>query len=133
MVAAAEVPPSHSGKASLTVVVLHSRSNEGKMHFALYDSPDGFTDKSINGGAVSIKGRKAEWEVKGLQPGEYAIACYHDENNDGKFNQNFIGIPLEDYAFSNEARARLGPPSWKRVVFTVKPGNNRHVIRIRKK
>jgi uncharacterized protein (DUF2141 family) len=119
--------------ASLTVVVTNSRSNKGKMHFALFDSPKGFTDNAIDGGAVVIKDRKAEWMIKKLKPGEYAIACYHDENGDGKFNQNFIGIPLENYGFSNEARAGLGPPSWKKVVFTVKPGANRHVIRIRKK
>jgi len=133
VVAVADDADTDPATSSLTVVVTHSRSSKGKMHFALYDSPEGFTDKAVNGGAVVIKDRNAEWLIKGLKPGEYAIACYHDENGDGKFNQNFIGIPLEDYAFSNEARAGLGPPSWKKVVFAVKPGANRHVIRIRKK
>jgi uncharacterized protein (DUF2141 family) len=119
--------------AALTVVVTNSRSNRGKMHFALYDSPDGFTDRAIQGAAMMIKEGEAEWRLQDLKPGEYAIACFHDENGDGKFNQNFIGIPLEDYGFSNEARAGLGPPSWKKVVFRVEPGANRHVIRIRKK
>ena len=119
--------------AMLTVVVSGARSDEGKMHFALYDKPKEFTKKAIDGGAVSIHQGRAECKAKDLEPGEYAVACYHDENDDGKFNQNFLGIPLEDYAFSNEARAGLGPPAWKKVVFTVKAGANRHWIRIKGK
>lgn len=137
LIAAAVVVPDEaadeSEAAMLTVVVINSRSNEGKMHFALYDSAEGFTDHAVEGGAVAIKERRAEWQVGKLKPGEYAVACFHDENGDGKFNQNFIGIPLEDYGFSNEARAGLGPPSWKKVVFRINPGSNRHIIRIRKK
>lgn len=119
--------------AVLTVVVSGARSNQGKMHFALYNVPKDFTKKAIDGGAVEIKEGQAQWTAQHLKPGEYAVACFHDENDDGKFNQGFLGIPLEDYAFSNGARAGLGPPSWKKVVFTIKPGVNRHLIKIKGK
>lgn len=126
-------PPSDAPVAALTVTVTGIRSDKGKMHYALFNDPKGFTDHAIDGTAVPIEAGKAVWKIKKLEPGEYAIACYHDENNDGKFNQNFIGIPLEDYGFSNEARAGLGPPAWSKVVFKVSPGENQILIRFKKR
>jgi uncharacterized protein (DUF2141 family) len=118
-------------RASLTVLVTGIRSNEGKLRFALYRTRESFTNDPMLGGAETIEERRAEWRLSNLEPGPYAVAIYHDENNDDKFNMNFLGIPTEDYGFSNNVRARLGPPSWKRVVFEVNPGTNLHHIRIR--
>ncbi|MGA1237282.1 MAG: DUF2141 domain-containing protein [Limisphaerales bacterium] len=126
----ADAPPA---AAALTVTVTGIRSDKGKMHYALFNDPKGFTDHAIDGTAVMIEAGKAQWKIKKLAPGEYAIACFHDENDDGKFNQNFIGIPLEDYGFSNEARAGLGPPAWSKVVFKVSPGENQILIRFKKR
>lgn len=125
-------PPEANEGASLTVSVSGARSDKGRMRFALYDSAETFTREAIKGGMSPIKEGKAEWRIASLPPGRYAVALYHDENGDGKFNQNFIGIPKEDYAFSRNAKVRLlRPPSWKSVVFTVEPGTNRHAIKIR--
>jgi uncharacterized protein (DUF2141 family) len=52
-------------------------------------------------------------------PGTYAIAVYHDENNDHDFNRNFLGIPTEGYGFSNDAPTLAGLPSFDSVRFTV--------------
>jgi len=128
-----EKPRPTPGQADLTVVVSGVRSNRGKVHFALYDSKETFTKKAVCGGTSSIAENRAEWRVGELSAGEYAVAIYHDENEDGKFNMNFLGIPTEDYGFSNDARAGLGPPAWKKVVFQVEGGTNLHRIKIKGK
>ena len=51
--------------------------------------------------------------------GEYAIAIYHDENNNGKLDTNFLGVPKEPFGFSNNARALLGPPKFSAAAFIV--------------
>ena len=117
--------------ASLTVSVSGARSDKGLMRFALYGSAETFTHEALRGGASPIKEGKAEWRIASLPPGQYAFALYHDENGDDKFNQNFIGIPKEDYAFSNNAKVFLRRPPWKSVVFTMAPGTNRQAIKIR--
>jgi uncharacterized protein (DUF2141 family) len=40
-------------------------------------------------------------------PGDYALAVYHDENDDHDFNRTALGLPAEGYGFSNDA-----PPPW---------------------
>ncbi|HIF09772.1 MAG TPA: DUF2141 domain-containing protein [Sneathiellales bacterium] len=52
-------------------------------------------------------------------PGMYAVALYHDENANRKFDRNWYGVPKEGHAFSNNAKGRLGPPSHKAAAFTV--------------
>jgi uncharacterized protein (DUF2141 family) len=116
--------------ASLTVLVTGIRSDEGKLRFALYNSPETFTDNPLRGAAKLIERGRAIWQLTDLEPGPYALAVYHDENNDDRFNRNFLGVPTEDYGFSNNARPRLRAPPWNRVVFEVNRGTNLHHIRL---
>ena len=44
-------------------------------------------------------------------PGTYAVAVYHDENANIKFDKNWIGLPVEGYGISNNPTVFLGPPS----------------------
>src|SRR5690625_5362046 len=43
----------------------------------------------------------ARYTLKGLPPGDYALLIYHDENRNGELDQNFVGIPREPIALSN--------------------------------
>ena len=53
-------------------------------------------------------------------PGEYTIKIYHDENGNGIHDKNILGIPKEDYAFSNNAVASIGPPDYEKAKFELK-------------
>jgi uncharacterized protein (DUF2141 family) len=64
-------------------------------------------------------------------PGEYAVAVYHDENDDHDFNRNAAGLPAEGYGFSNDAPTAFGLPDFDRVRFTLPPGGGRVAIRLR--
>ena len=55
----------------------------------------------------------------GLEPGQYAVSAYQDENNNGRLDTGFMGKPKEPYGFSNDARCRLGPPAFRDAVFDV--------------
>jgi uncharacterized protein (DUF2141 family) len=52
-----------------------------------------------------------------IPQGTYAIACYHDENNNGKLDTKFMGIPKEGTGASNDARGTMGPPKFKDAKF----------------
>ena len=65
------------------------------------------------------------------QSGDYAIAIYHDENNDHDFNRTFIGLPAEGYGFSNDAPAVAGLPSYNAAKFTAHDGVNPLTITMR--
>lgn len=57
-------------------------------------------------------------------PGYYAVALFHDENENRHFDTNFLGIPVEGYGFSNNPRLSLGPPPLKDARFSAHTGDN---------
>ena len=55
-----------------------------------------------------------------LPPGEYAIRIMHDVNGNDELDANFVGMPTEPYAFSNNARGMFGPATWEDARFVLK-------------
>ena len=108
----------------LTVYVTNLRSAKGEIHFAIYDNPELFPMRSgkLSGTKVSAKLNEVTTIFKGLEPGTYAVAIYHDENENGKFDRGFLGIPIEGYAFSKDASVFLGPPSFNDASVILKDG-----------
>lgn len=96
---------------------------EGNVYFAVYDSKDSWLgDETVHEHNVSIVESLDGEIVKThftIAPGDYAISIYYDENGNGELDTNFIGIPKEPVAISNNARPRFGPPKYKDAVFTV--------------
>ena len=128
--AAAGSAPGAALGAELTVEVVGLRSDDGNVHFALYDNPATFPDDEgrLRGTNVPISGRRSVAVFKYLMPGSYAVAVFHDENANGSFDQGFLGLLLEDYGFSNGAPAFLGPPSFEQAKFAVPEKANRITI-----
>ena len=62
--------------------------------------------------------------------GQYAIAIYHDGNDDHDFNRTFVGMPNEGFGFSRNPKTRLGLPSLSEVRFAVVAGDNPMEIRL---
>lgn len=56
--------------------------------------------------------------------GNYAIAVYHDANDDRDFNRTFVGMPDEGFGFSQNPKTRLGLPSLSEVRFATQVGDN---------
>jgi uncharacterized protein (DUF2141 family) len=42
-------------------------------------------------------------------PGTYAVGVIHDENDNGKRDSNFFGIPIEGFGFSNNSATMRKP------------------------
>jgi uncharacterized protein (DUF2141 family) len=57
--------------------------------------------------------------IQDVPAGDYGIALYHDANGNGKMDRNAMGLPAEDYAFSNNALGNMGPPSFEQARFPV--------------
>jgi uncharacterized protein (DUF2141 family) len=117
----------------ITVVVENLRSGDGDVRVALWSRPDGFTDPKA---AVAEAGQKAHsgqvaFTFKGLTPGRYAVASFHDENGNGSFDRTFIGLPKEGLGFSNGARVNLGPPTFDAAAVEVARATQVLVVRLR--
>ena len=118
----------------LHVTVTGARSRAGNITFTLYGSdPAAFLAHrgSIFLTRVPLSAAGAEACFALSAPGLYAVAVYHDENDNHHFDRTLIGLPAEGYGFSNDAPVRLGPPSFASARFLVRPGDNRIAIRLR--
>lgn len=62
-------------------------------------------------------------DFPGLRPGAYIVYVYHDENGNGRLDTGgLLGMPIEGYAFSNDAPIRMGPPSVREMTVRVPAG-----------
>ena len=106
--------------AKIKIIVHDLRNTKGLLTVELYDDkPDDFIKKS--GRLVRLR-VDAEEGAKGVcmatpGPGNYAIAVYHDENANKKFDRNFIGLPKEGFGFSNNPKLDFGPPKYHEASF----------------
>jgi uncharacterized protein (DUF2141 family) len=110
-----------AGEVRLTVTGLRSAS--GMVRCELFDNAQAFPrGREIAGAAVPIADGRAVCVFRGVPAGRYAIAFMHDENGNGRMDFNLVGIPVEGYGFSNNARALLGPPSFTEAAFSYEGG-----------
>ena len=65
-----------------------------------------------------------------IPDGEYAIAFFIDANGNKKLDKNFLGIPKEQYGFSNNAMGTLSAPSFEQAKFKV-TGNTVQNIKLK--
>ena len=110
-------------RPSVRVELTGLQNASGNVYIAVYNSDDTWLgDDTVLQQKVAIAealdGEVVRTELA-LPPGEYAFSIFYDSNNNGKLDTNFIGIPKEPLALSNNARAKFGPPKYEDAVFRV--------------
>ncbi len=118
-------------KVNLEVAMSGFENNDGKVYVGLYKSEETFLKKEFRGVISKINNKTASVKFANLKPGEYAISVFHDENNNGKMDSNFMGIPKEAYGTSNDAKGFMGPPKYKDAKFMV-TANKKITIKLNK-
>ena len=99
----------------IVVEVAELHSNDGKVACALFTPEHAASfpgTMAIKEMMVPIKQLKATCRFTDLQKGVYAVAVFHDENDNGKLDTNFLGIPVEGSGASNNAQGWMGPPTF---------------------
>jgi len=98
------------------------RSQQGQVCFSLFNNSRGFPsqgDRALQARCVAVSQAKPVLTFRGLQPGSYAVAAFHDVNGDGTLNRNGLGIPTEGFGFSRNPVVRTGPPKFGETVVVV--------------
>jgi uncharacterized protein (DUF2141 family) len=119
--------------SSIKVNVQEIRSNDGVIRVALFKTDKGFPGKvqhAFSTQVAEIKAKKAQTEFADIEPGIYAVSIWHDENNDNKMQTNFLGIPREGVAVSNNAKGSFGPPKFKDAKFDLSEEGKKLSIRV---
>lgn len=99
------------------VVISKVRSGHGSVFVAVYERsgwlvPGKFrTYRTVRAhtGEVSVS-------IPGLSTGPYAVAVFHDENQNGVVDTNWLGLPKEGFGFSRLSPLRI--PSFDEASFS---------------
>ncbi|HTL89172.1 MAG TPA: DUF2141 domain-containing protein [Leptolyngbya sp.] len=107
---------------NLIVKIDGLRSQQGQVCVSLFAGSAGFPsgrDRAVQAQCVAIAQQQTIVTFRNLPLGNYAIAVFHDRNNNGKLDQNFLGIPTEGFGFSRNPTIRTGAPQFSEAAVFV--------------
>ncbi len=119
--------PVFAQTGTVTITITGIESTDGNIEIGIYDSKNTFPDFGKEFQGAKVKPTKTEsinYTFENLPAGTYAIAVWHDENDNQKIDKNLFGAPKEKYGFSNNKYGTFGPPDFTDVSFTVEKGKN---------
>jgi uncharacterized protein (DUF2141 family) len=118
----------------LQVSVSDMRSSDGNITITIYpDDPPHFLDGKykLARQIVPVKSPVTRVCFAVAAPGFYAVALFHDENNNHHLDTTLLGIPSEGYGFSQNPKLFLGPPKFSQVRVAAHPGDNPVAIQMK--
>jgi uncharacterized protein (DUF2141 family) len=112
--------------SSLNVIEFRMRLREkgGVVRCGLFER-SGWLKKVVASATARANGATALCVFGKIHEGTYGVSAFHDQNENGKLDTNFLGMPIEDYCASNNARGVLGPPSFDDAKFSFRGGTKR--------
>ncbi len=114
--------------SDIDVNIVNIKNLIGKLYVGLYTSEDTFAivgkayQSEVMNTAASIK-----YTFKNIPDGIYAIALFHDENQNAKLDENMLGIPKEGFGFSNNPKATFSEPTFDEAKFVLKNLKNLYI------
>lgn len=114
----------------LEIVITNTKDNQGVVQILLFKDKEGFPDtpdKAFKSLSLPIENNEAKITLSELPDGRYAISAFHDSDGDGKMRTRMFGIPKDRYGFSNNARGKLGPPSFEDAAFEVTQSKKKQI------
>jgi uncharacterized protein (DUF2141 family) len=132
---AADITCNTATKDRLYVNVTGVKSSSGLVAVTLYPNvPKRFLAHHGSLGVARVAAQAGTTRVCVTLPGpgRYAAAIYHDVDGDGKVDRNFIGLPSEPFALSNNPPPRMAFPSIGPSLFSTRAGENTITVRLQK-
>ncbi len=113
----------------ITVEITKLLNTNGKVQIGLYNNAQSFSiiDKIYKGTAVSVSSKTFRYKFENIPNGVYAIAIFHDENENRELDKNFLGFPSEGYGSSNNIRPSFRGANFDEAKFELN-GNKNIVI-----
>lgn len=103
----------------LVVNIGNIKKEKGMIWIGLYDSKEDLfiKEKSILRSIKVDKLGQTQITIDKVAFGTYAMAIFHDENNNGELDKNMFGIPKEPYAFANWPKSKWRAPFYEELTF----------------
>jgi uncharacterized protein (DUF2141 family) len=108
--------------SALSVTINGIKNKQGQICLSLFENEQGFPNNGNNAiqiSCIEVTDTQLEVTFPNLQAGNYAVAVFHDANNDGILNRNWLGIPTEGFGFSQNPNILKGIPKFADSAITV--------------
>lgn len=129
---AATLLPPLASAADLKVAVINGPAAPATLYLALFDTADAFANsQAVASHKVELHDGAAQLVFSGLPAGRYAVKSFADENGNAKLDTNLLGLPTERYGFSNNARGRMGPPTFDAAAVQLDGGSTSITVQLR--
>ncbi len=116
--------PIFAQTGTIVVNISGIENNKGVVQIGLYNSEESFPvyEKNFKGAFPKANKSGVSYTFENVPAGTYAVAVWHDENEDKTMNKNLFGAPKENYGFSKNIYGSFGPPNFNDVSFKLNSG-----------
>lgn len=111
-----------SQNQTLTLNITNIQHNNGILRIGVYDPNHGFgseEEKPTYWKLIPITKLENQTVTFEVPSGRYAVAVYHDLNENKKLDKNRVGFPKEPYGFSNNYRPKFSRPTFANCAFEI--------------
>jgi uncharacterized protein (DUF2141 family) len=125
-------PAVSAAAADLTIRVENVLPAGGVLRLGLYDAaryPDDNSKPIASADITAVPGETVV-TLRAVPAGTYAIQTFQDVNANDKMDTSWLGLPLEPFGFSLDAKPFLSKPSFNDVKFILADGENSQVIHL---
>ena len=111
--------PAFASNDASVALTFDTGAATGAIMVALYDEASYGGGQPVRAARIDVAAGEHSVTFEGLPAGDYGVKAFHDVNGNGRMDTNPFGMPVEPYAFSNNAVGNMGPASWDRAKFSV--------------
>lgn len=108
-------------KSTLTVEVRGIKKSVGKIFVAVFRKKDDFPSYAGRFKYSIVEAKVGNTTANIELPNDtYAVAVFHDANDNTVLDKNMFGVPTEIYGFGNNARGTFSAPSFDEAAIELK-------------
>ncbi len=111
--------PAFASDPASVALTFDTGTQTGAIMVALYDEATYDGGQPVRVARIDVAAGQHGVTFENLAAGDYGVKAFHDLNGNGSMDTNPFGMPVEPYAFSNNAVGNMGPASWDRAKFSV--------------
>jgi uncharacterized protein (DUF2141 family) len=111
----ATAPAESAAVPAIRLVIAGVRPGYGDVKVAVFTDESAFPEPAGAVQTLSLPPSHTTLEQSLHLNSAFAVAVYQDINGDGELTRNRLGVPVEPFAFSNNAMGQRKPPSFEQA------------------
>jgi uncharacterized protein (DUF2141 family) len=119
--------------ADLNVTFTNIEEPKGELLVAVFNSAKAWDEDKpfVTSAHIPATGSTVQHTFTQLAPGHYALSVIRDANSNQKLDTNFIGMPTEQYGYSQNPPLRMRKATFEETRFELKEADQAITVQLR--